>query len=250
MPKYQYGWKKQNRDDRDLMYSIAKPIAGLPATSDLRNQFPPCYDQGQTSSCTGNGTVGELQSAQFHAGLPIVMLSRLFAYYNGRMIEGGADQDGGANIRDVIKGCNQYGIVEESLWPFSESAVTTQPTPEVYDKAVTDPIHFYASVDLTNVDNIKVALGHKLPVVFGFQVYDFFESPEMVATGILNMPTSSEQFLGGHCVVICGHDDSEKMFWVRNSWGPGWGPFNGYFKMSYDYVTSNLCSDGWVIRLK
>lgn len=250
MPNYKYGWKKQPQDDRDLRYSIAKPIEGLPATSDLRSLFPPCYDQGQTSSCTGNGTVGALMAAQARAGLPSMMLSRLFAYYNARSIEGTADQDSGANIRDVIKGCNEFGIVEETLWPFDPANLTVKPSSEAYDEAATDMIHFYASVDLTNMDNIKVALSHKIPVVFGFQVYDYFESADMAKTGILNMPGPNENCLGGHCVVICGHDDAEQMCWVRNSWGSNWGPFSGFLKMSYSYITSNLCSDGWVIRLK
>ena len=244
-----YGFIKGKEDTRDLRYSISKPAEGLPSKSDLRNQFPPCYDQLQTSSCTGNGTIGALQSAQFHAEMPSVMLSRLFAYYNARKEEGDPSTDGGAEIRDVIKACNVYGIVEETMWPFSEDAVTKEPSWEVYEEAITDRIHFYASVDLTNADHIKVALSHGLPVVFGFDVYSYFESEAMAKKGILNIPGSHESNLGGHCVVIVGHDDSTKMFLVRNSWGTDWG-INGYFWMSYDYVTSDLASDGWVIRLK
>lgn len=249
MPKYKYGWKQQPRDDRDLMYSVAKPTAGLSATSDLRDTFPPCYDQLQTSSCTGNGTVGALQSAQTRAQLPLVMLSRLFAYFNGRVLEAGQDTDGGANIRDVIKSCNLYGIVEESLWPFDPNKVTTKPSDEVYEEAIADQIHFYAGVDLTNPDNVKIALCHGIPVVFGVPVYSYMESDEMAKTGILQMPAEGEQPIGGHCMVICGHDDSTQLYWVRNSWGPGWSIFNGYLKIPYNYI-SQLGSDGWAIRLR
>jgi hypothetical protein len=35
-----------------------------------------------------------------------------------------------------------------------------------------------------------------------------------------------------HAVVIVGYDDVEEYWWVRNSWGTGWGD-NGYFKLGY-----------------
>lgn len=244
-----YGWHRQKIDNRDKVFSAEKPILGLPPTSDLRDQFPPCYDQGQTSSCTAHGIVGALQSAQFRAKIPQTMLSRLFLYYNERVIEGDPDQDSGAEIRDGIKACNVLGIVPETAWPFDENKVLAKPTESAYLQAQTGKIHLYASVDLSKTDHIKLALSHKIPVVFGFDVFSYFESDEMARAGILNLPVSGEQQVGGHCVLIVGHDDSEKMFWVRNSWGSGWGPFNGYFKMSYQYVNSDLCSDGWAIRL-
>ena len=245
----QYGWKRQKKDSRDQVFSASEPILGLPPTSDLRSNFPPCYDQGRTSACTAHGIVGALQSAQFLAGIPQVMLSRLFLYYNERMMEGDPDKDAGAEIRDGIKACNLLGLLPEAKWPFDEAKVLIRPPDEAYTTALTDRIHFYATVDLRNTDHIKLALSHKIPVVFGFAVYSYFESAEMERNGILNMPAEGESHLGGHCVLIVGHDDSEKMFWIRNSWGSGWG-INGYFKMSYEYVNSNLCSDGWCLRLK
>lgn len=245
-----YGWIKEKADERDIRYSIAKPINGLPAASDLRGQLPDCWDQEQTSSCTAHGIGAALWSGQVVAGQPPVMPSRLFLYWNERQLEGDTDQDGGAIIRDGIRVCNQFGIVSEKLWPFNEFRLFVKPSENIYTKAMRNRIHFYAAVDLTNLDQIRLALSHKLPIVFGFDVYDYFESAAMAKKGILNMPAHKEQFLGGHCVAIVGHDDAERMFLVRNSWGTEWGPFNGYFKMSYDYVTSNMCSDGWVIRLK
>ncbi len=35
-----------------------------------------------------------------------------------------------------------------------------------------------------------------------------------------------------HAVVLVGYDDSGGYWWVRNSWGTGWGD-NGYFKLGY-----------------
>jgi C1A family cysteine protease len=59
------------------------------------------------------------------------------------------------------------------------------------------------------------------PFVFGFTVYESFESDTVAQTGIVPMPAQGEQVLGGHCVVAVGYDDTQRRFIVRNSWGTG-----------------------------
>lgn len=246
-----YGYIKQPIDERDLRYSAAKPIAGLPSVSNLNHQLPDCWDQLSSSSCTAHGIAAPLWSGQVIAGITPVMPSRLFMYFNEREREGSAGEDSGAIIRDGIKVCNVNGIANESTWPFDISKILVKPTQEVYDAALLNRIHFYAGVDLGNLDQVKLALSHKLPVVFGFQVFDYFESSNMANNGILNMPKLKERLLGGHCVAIVGHDDSKGMFLIRNSWGIDWNrKMRGDFWMSYEYMQSSLVSDGWVIRLK
>lgn len=244
-----YGWIKQPDDERDLRYSAAKPISGLPAKTDLCYQLPDCWDQLQTNGCTAHGISALLWSGQVVAGQVPVMPSRLFMYYNERNMEGDAGNDSGAIIRDGIKVCNIDGIVSEDLWPFDSSKVTVKPTQDAYEKALSNRIHFYAAIDLANLNQVRLSLSHKYPVVFGFDVYSFFESEQMAKTGVLKMPSRHERSLGGHCVAIVGHDDSKQMVLVRNSWGINWGQ-HGHFWMPYEYLTSDLCSDGWMIRLK
>lgn len=244
-----YGFHRQETDERDLQYSAAKPLIGLPIKTDLRNQLPDCWDQGQTSDCISHGISAGLWNGQVVAGYkPPVMPSRLFNYWNFRDIEGDTGKDEGGQIRNGIKACNVYGVVPEVLWPFDMSKLFTKPTDYVYNSALKGKIHFYASVNLTNLDQIKLALSHGLVVVMGFDVPKYFESEEMDDGGILDL-AHTNKIIGGHCVAIVGHDDEEQTFLVRNSWGTTWG-INGYFKMGYDFATSNHCSDGWVIRLK
>lgn len=85
--------------------------------------------------------------------------------------------------------------------------------------------------------------------MFGFTVYESFESEDVARTGIASMPDVSEMTLGGHAVMAVGYDDSAKTFLVRNSWGTGWG-MGGYFTMPYDYLRDgDLAADFWTIRL-
>lgn len=245
----QYGWIPQVSDHRDQVFGIEKPVTGLPASIDLRPAMPVVYDQGRTSSCTANATAAALQYAMRFAKLPEVAPSRLFIYYNERRLEGTTGQDSGAMIRDGLKACNQYGYIPETLWPFDAGKVTKQPPADVYAAAIGSRIHYYASLDLTDLQKLKLCLVHGYPIIFGFQVFQYFESCEMAETEWLHLPQSTEHNLGGHAVLICGYDDSKGAVLVRNSWGSEWG-MGGYFWMDYNYITSELCSDAWMVRLK
>ena len=73
-------------------------------------------------------------------------------------------------------------------------------------------------------------------------------STEVAKTGIVPMPTTQNQFMGGHAVCTVGFDDNKQCFIVKNSWGPKWG-LNGYFYMPYNYVgDNNYTNDFWIIQ--
>lgn len=245
-----YGWHRQKTDKRDIPFSAAKPIYSPCPKSDLEGELPACWDQLETSDCISHGIDSGLWVAQVRAGLKPIMPSRLFNYWNFRDIEGDTSKDEGGEIRDGIKAVNLYGFPDESLWPFTPSkSLFTKPPQSVYDAAVPNKIHLYASVNLTDENAIKVALCHGLPVAVGFDVPRYFESSQMEKTGIMRL-ADFDRIIGGHCVSIIGHDDSKRLFKLRNSWGTDWAPFKGNFFCDYNAVTSNYFSDGWVIRLK
>src|ERR1700733_12903053 len=73
------------------------------------------------------------------------------------------------------------------------------------------------------------------PFVFGFTVYESFEGAAVAKSGILQMPSSTENEVGGHAVMAVGYNDSVQRFLVRNSWGSGWGA-GGPFTLSSGYL--------------
>jgi len=85
--------------------------------------------------------------------------------------------------------------------------------------------------------------------VFGFTVYESFESATVAKSGHAPLPKSSESVVGGHAVVGVGYDDAKQWFIVRNSWGAGWG-LKGCFMLPYAYVADdNMAIDFWTIRV-
>ena len=96
---------------------------------------------------------------------------------------------------------------------------------------------------------MKTCLAAGYPFVFGFTVYESFESDSVAESGVVLMPDVSESALGGHAVMAVGYDDASKRFLIRNSWGAEWG-IAGYFTMPYAYAAgSNFTDDFWTIRL-
>jgi hypothetical protein len=67
----------------------------------------------------------------------------------------------------------------------------------------------YWSVRQT-LDQLKACLADGYPVVFGFTVYESFESPRVAKTGIVPMPGPGERALGGHAVMAVGYEEAKK----------------------------------------
>src|SRR6202521_2528831 len=105
-----YGWIPDLPDDRDHLYAAPPAfLSALPPHADLRAQCPGVYDQGQLGSCTANAIGGAIEFDRLKQSLPDFVPSRLFIYYNERVIEGTVDMDSGAMIRDGIKRVAQTG---------------------------------------------------------------------------------------------------------------------------------------------
>jgi C1A family cysteine protease len=251
-----YGWKKSKDDVRDYhfgrMVSLKKLLfRDLPPVVSNIQWCSPVEDQGQLGSCTSNAWAGLLQynenkNNQNGSG-SYNDLSRLFIYYNERVIEGTVSQDSGAELRDGAKALADQGVCIESEWPYIEANFTQMPSSQCYTDALPNVIHSYYS--LNTITDMKTCLANGQCFVFGFNVYDYFESSEMASTGILKMPQPNEQAIGGHAVMAVGYDDTQQTFLIRNSWGTGWGlNDNGYFMMPYSYITNqNLASDFWTV---
>jgi C1A family cysteine protease len=245
-----YGWLPDLPDARDHMYAAPMAmLAALPPKVDLRPECPPPYDQGQLGSCTGNAIAGAVQFEREKQHLkPDFVPSRLFIYYCERVIEGTVDTDSGAQIRDGIKVVAKQGVPPETEWPYDINRFADQPPQQAFTDALKDRAVSYSRL-AQSLSQMKGCLASGYPFVFGFTVYESFESQQVAQTGVVPMPASGESVLGGHAVMAVGYDDTSQRFIVRNSWGEGWG-MAGYFTMPYAYLTErNLSSDFWTIRL-
>ncbi len=246
------GWKRDKLDIRDFKFkSLLIKVSSRPNAVDNSKWCTEIVQQGVIGSCTACMFASMVEYNDKRYGKTPTSnprVSRLFEYYATRKIEGTVDEDSGAYIRDAIKAGYQYGVVRAQLWPYKVTKLTVNPNQKVWDAAATRKITSYHRIDDGDIETMKQALAEGDLIGFGFMVYDNFLTLQMSSSGFLNVPSESDQLVGGHAVVLVGYDDSKKAFKVRNSWGKDWG-LKGYFWMSYDYVRNvSLCNDFWVIN--
>lgn len=245
-----YGWIPDLPDQRDYLYAApVETVAALPTSIDLRSACPKVYDQGQLGSCTANAIAGAIEFTQMKEELPqIFTSSRLFIYYNEREIEGTVDTDSGAMLRDGMKSVAKQGFCSEDCWPYDISKFRDRPPENCYQEALQHKVILYQRV-IRSLNQMKGCLASGYPFVFGFTVYESFESDQVAHDGHAPMPQPNEAVLGGHAVLAVGYDDSNQWFIARNSWRENWG-MQGYFTLPYAYLTTrSLSADFWTIRL-
>ena len=140
---------------------------------------------------SGSGQFDLMKEKQKSIWVP----SRLFIYYNERVIEGTVGTDSGAQIRDGIKSVSTQGDCPESLWPYDIAKFATKPPTNCYQQANQYKAVQYQRL-LQDPNQLKGCLASGFPFVFGFTVYESFESPQVAKTGHAPMPSPKEKVLG------------------------------------------------------
>ncbi len=243
-----YNLRHQAPDTRDFKLARFEEEK-IPSCVDHRDLCPPVFDQGELGSCTANAGIA---ARMMLTGIS-APLSRLFLYYQERVIEGTAYQDSGAEMRDICKALTDAGVCEEKYFPYNTARFAKKPSCIAARNAMKYKIGSYATFDGDKIDDVKQIkqyLALRGPsVLIGIDVYESFEGDDVARTGVMSMPdVSKEQLLGGHAVLIVGYDDSKETLIVRNSWGESWGD-KGCFYMPYNYVEKGYAFDSWTISI-
>jgi C1A family cysteine protease len=195
-----YGWMPDVPDQRDYLLSAVLRIpAKLPSKVDLRPLCSKIEDQLDLGSCTANALAGALEFLEMKDKVSFEDFSRLFIYYNERAMEHSIQSDSGAMIRDGIKTLAKKGVCSETKWPYLVSKFRDKPTPSCYTDAMNHQITSYRRI--ITLDEMRACLAEGFPFVFGFTVYESFESQTVTKTGVVNMPKKNEQTMGGHAVL-------------------------------------------------
>jgi C1A family cysteine protease len=261
-----FGWKPDVADHRDLRFSPpAETLASLPQSVDLINQCPAIYDQGWLNSCTPNIIAAAIEFDRKKQNLPEFTPSRLFIYYNIRVVQNEVNDDKGAEIRAGIKSVASQGVCPEADWPYdgnplpSNQRLTIKPPQSCYDTALNHRAISYHRV-LRDVDQMKACLAMGYPFTFGFGLYVSFDNS--YSTGDIPLPAQGEAKMPDgdgnpalHAMLVVGYDDARQVMLVRNSWGPRWATDRpdgliGYGTIPYDYFRNDFPTKCfWTIRL-
>jgi hypothetical protein len=258
---YRFGWRPSPPDQNDLKKLYKVPNITLPQAVDLDTPSPgPVFDppgewnQGALGSC-GPNALSELMVYVMHKeGLPPVIPSRLFLYYNTRALMGTTSSDSGVDNRTMFAALEKYGwCLEDSVtagdafWPYDVSQFTTKPPQACYDQAAKYVGSIKDEVVAQDPNIMRGAVAAGKPWILGFTVYQSMLMAIVEQTGMVPMPQPGEQVMGGHDVLVVGYNDNTQLYKFKNPWwkldGTPWG-INGYGFMPYAYAHDpNLASD-------
>lgn len=215
----------------------------LPKVVDMRANMPPIVDQGSLGVCTACalcGLLGYFKKKQ--------VFSRLFLYYCERVMENTINVDSGAYLSDGIKALTNYGVCLESSWPYIIKKFAQNPTTDCYIQASS-----YKALQVKNINDtlidLKTILASGFPIACGIAVFKSFESNIVTKTGQVPIPSTKDQMLGGHAILLVGYDDVKQCFLFRNSWGTSWG-IKGYGYIPYNYLLNPDWSTDFYTILK
>lgn len=209
--------------------------------------MPPIDDQLSLGACSADAIVAAVEYKR-----PELIGSRLFVYYNERLLTQRVSSDSGSSIENGMKAVSTYGVCEESLYPYRVDHFTDVPSAEAYANGLLHRVLDYKQIDLdmNAMKNCLVGQGAAggTPFIASIVIYSSFQRTGDEGRVMITMPKSHEENLGGHAVLICGYDDSKQSWILRNSWGTSWG-LKGYCYLPYVYLLdSSLCTECWAVN--
>lgn len=211
-------------------------------------------NQGRLGACTGGGTTQAVRGAQHLEGVaspPLV--SRLWAYYLGRLFDHDTGDDAGAQIGNVVRGLELYGLCPETVWPYNDdpsSAGTFRGPPPAesyraaYDSIASFRAHRIESEGEALLYDCREALGQGRLVIFGSAVSNAYCENAFDPSRPLEAPSDSN-IAGLHCECL-GDFSADGSFDVVNDWDVGWGNL-GWSKFSSGYLLDKNSSDFYII---
>ncbi len=241
-----------------------------PGGSDLRPFSSPRQNQLNSSTCAANSTTKALELKRiqkytlenvprlgFDKALEYgqskhVDLSRLALYHLARelMDPPETDKDEGTYISLCADVLRRFGVCREApdptkpgddaYWPFDLSKIFISPGWKQMRQAYVHKIdawHKIYSSGADRVEDVIQSLSAGSPVVYGTVIGENWQTYD----GTPLTPKSGKT-LGGHATVLVGWDTSG-FFWGENSWGTGWGPDDGFYKVRPEVIASDDSSD-------
>ena len=194
-------------------------------------------NQGDISSCVGNGGVGTLELSRWYSGQQHIPLSPAFLYAH---INGGRDE--GAIISDVIGALSEHGTCPFEMLgqrPFYMKQLTAD------QKKAAQRFKLAKAYQCQTHEEAVSALLAGYSLTFGFQVGP--NSGKFDKYGV----AGHDRGPGNHCVRADGVrklPDDRWVYDVVNSWGDTWGPFkNGRVFLDENHLFGGGCRADCVI---
>ncbi len=187
----------------------------------------PVKDQGNCGSCWAFSTVGAFESTlKINDGVTKDLSEQYLISCNSE----GWGCNGGFFAHDYhiskkVSGETSAGAALESSFPYQAYDASCNP-PHAKTAQLQSWTYITGSSSIPSVDQIKNAIYNYGPVsaamCAGTSAFDNYSG------GIYTYNCTQVD----HAIVLVGWDDTDGVWYLRNSWGPSWGE-NGYMRIKY-----------------
>jgi len=227
-----------------------QPQLGLPTAFNWCDEggCTPVKDQGACGSCWAFGTVGPLESnILIHDALEKDLSEQYLLSCN---TDGWSCSSGGWWAHDyhwneIPSGEPDAGAVYETAFPYTAADDPCNP-PHAHHEKIDSWAYVGPKYDIPPEEEIKQAIYDHGPVSVAICVGPQFQS----YTGGVFETDEWWRCLGGvnHAVVLVGWDDSQGsngVWYLRNSWGEGWGESTPLFPRPRPHPHLRLHPPSW-----
>ncbi|MDP2923368.1 MAG: C1 family peptidase [Candidatus Omnitrophota bacterium] len=237
---YPYGCRKDPLDLRDIPMGLVLPPIPLPKSLDWTARMSPVKDQGNEGVCVAFASVVGMKEYQEKKEYQrLIELSVRFVYNLCKKYDGAPNEEG-TYPRMAMKILLNYGVCLESFWPYFPHQ---QDRPQKGAAKIAKKYKIKAYARLHTLLEMKRSLVVNGPFLAGVKVFSSWFKKRVQKNGLIPMPKSNEEFMGGHAVCIVGYNDAKETFKFKNSWGLKWAD-KGYGYLPYAYLR-RYCRDAW-----
>ena len=241
-PRFVHPVRPDPTDRRDRIYApplrplaptLSPPDALVERLAERRPFFP--RDQRTTPTCAAQALAALVDLQTLMRGdAPARALrpsSAEMLHAIARAVRGGPG-DGGLTLRQVVKAFYHYGVCADDAWPFEEGREGSRLpalTPERARDARRNCLGAYLRL-APRLDHYHAALNEVGVVLASAVIHDGWVELEDAPCGRGRMIGRAETSLKvpdafGHGFLVVGYTPDG--FLVLNSWGPGWGGWEG-----------------------
>ncbi|MCW1962256.1 C1 family peptidase [Chryseobacterium viscerum] len=206
--------------------------ASIPSSYTITNT-PPIVDQGQEGSCVAFATAYAATSILEYNFKGITNPRSPEYVYNQIKI---SSCPNGTYVSRGLNLIKNQGVCSWNEMPYTDVECSTQPNASQKNAASTHKFTTWATVDKTNINNVKTLLSMNLPIIIAITVDGSFDNLSSADNWIWKSHSGTVR--GGHAICVVGYDDAKQAFKVQNSWGTAWGD-NGFFWIDYAFFAKS-----------
>lgn len=225
------GFIPDPEDERDILWraAVAPQRISMPAKFKI-SSLGAVLNQGDKPHCTAYATATLKMHQEFKEHKKYYTFDADGLYAIAKTKDGIPDVDG-TYLRVVLNEVQNTGFLAKS---------------ERYKLKDDTLFKIQKYVRLKSTQQIKEALYHVGPVVFGITLDEGIYSPDRYGV----IPEPNDKTIGGHAMAIVGWNDTKKCqgskgaFLVKNSWGKEYGA-KGYIWYPYSHFDHYTGWDAW-----